>query len=70
MHPSEKVALMAQLNEVNAYLDECLDALKEQATLHNMSPFKMLTTDGKMLMVPILLAKAETLSAIVKLKTP
>lgn len=67
MHPSQKQALKRQLKELNEAIDKARDAVVELAESQNQDPFKMVYANGHLVMPPLLLAKAECLSATVKL---
>lgn len=67
MHPSEKQTLNKQLTALNNEIEAAIDVVKVRAAGQEMSPYEVMYTDGKMVIAPLLLAKAEVLSAKVKL---
>jgi hypothetical protein len=67
MHPSEKQALNHQINELIKEIDRSIDAVKLKAQEQGFDATQMMYADGKFVMVPLLVAKAEALSAKVRL---
>lgn len=69
MHPSEKMEVNRQLNSLSKAIDEAFETLDKMAETHGYKSTEMLYTDGHLMIAPLLLAKAEVLSAKVQLNT-
>lgn len=68
MLPSEKAYLVKELNEVLRGLNESIDHVHVIAVEWGSDVHRVQTTDGHLMLAPILISKAEVLMALASLK--
>lgn len=67
MNPVQKQSLNTQLSALNKRIDESIEAIEITAIQNGMVAANMMTVDGRHMLTPLLVAKAEVLHGQVML---